>query len=62
MEDVLADTNTGEDIPQYTGEKIALDFFETDIKNVFRILKEVSGKNFAVDKDVTGKVTLSLGA
>jgi type IV pilus assembly protein PilQ len=44
----------------YTGEKVALDFYETDIKNVFRILKEVSGKNFAVDKNVTGKVTLSI--
>lgn len=45
---------------KYTGEKIALDFFQTDIKNVFRILREVSGKNFAIDKDVTGKVTLTL--
>jgi len=27
---------------------------------VFRILKEVSGRNFAVDQDVKGKVTLSL--
>jgi len=44
---------------KYTGEKIALNFFETDIKNVFRILMDVSGKNFAIDKDVTGKVTLS---
>ncbi len=45
---------------KYTGEKIALDFYETDIKNVFRIIREVSGKNFAIDKDVTGKVTLTL--
>jgi len=44
---------------EYTGEKIALNFFETDIKNVFRILMDVSGKNFAIDKDVSGKVTLS---
>ncbi len=44
----------------YTGEKIALDFFQTDIKNVFRILREVSGKNFAIDKDVTGNVTMTL--
>jgi type IV pilus assembly protein PilQ len=44
----------------YSGEKIALDFYDTDIKNVFRILKEISGKNFAIDKNVTGKVTLSL--
>jgi type IV pilus assembly protein PilQ len=45
---------------RYTGEKIALDFYDTDIKNVFRILREVSGKNFAIDKDVTGKVTMTL--
>jgi type IV pilus assembly protein PilQ len=44
---------------KYGGERIALDFYETDIKNVFRILKEVSGKNFAIDNDVSGKVTLS---
>ncbi|MFO7646390.1 MAG: type IV pilus secretin PilQ [Desulfosarcina sp.] len=47
-------------VKQYTGERIALDFFETDIKNVFRILREISGKNFAIDRDVSGKVTLSL--
>ncbi|GEM_PF-190262 len=46
--------------PKYTGEKIALDFYETDVKNVFRILREVSGKNFAIDGDVKGKVTLTL--
>ncbi|MBW1988369.1 MAG: hypothetical protein JRI97_02370 [Deltaproteobacteria bacterium] len=45
---------------KYTGEKIALDFYKTDVKNVFRILKDVSGLNFAVDRDVTGEVTLSL--
>ena len=45
---------------KYYGEKIALDFFDTDIKNVFRILREISGKNFAVDKDVSGRVTLTL--
>jgi type IV pilus assembly protein PilQ len=45
---------------RYTGEKIALDFYDTDIKNVFRIIREVSGKNFAIDKNVTGKVTLTL--
>ena len=46
--------------PKYSGEKIALDFYDTDIKNVFRILREISGKNFAIDKNVTGKVTLTL--
>jgi type IV pilus assembly protein PilQ len=47
-------------VKRYTGEKIALDFFQTDIKNVFRILREVSGMNFAIDDDVSGKVTLTL--
>nr|NJM04462.1 type IV pilus secretin PilQ [Desulfobacula sp.] len=45
---------------KYTGEKIKLDFYETDIKNVFRILRSVGGLNFAIDKDVEGKVTLAL--
>ncbi len=43
----------------YTGEKIAIDFFDTDIRNVFKIIAEISGKNFAIDPNVTGKVTLS---
>ncbi|WP_022667266.1 type IV pilus secretin PilQ [Desulfospira joergensenii] len=46
--------------PVYTGEKIKLDFYETDVKNVFRILRSVSGLNFAIDKDVQGKVTMTL--
>jgi len=45
---------------KYTGEKIALDFYQTDIKNVLRILRDVSGRNFAIDKDVKGSVTLTL--
>ena len=48
------------DQQKYTGEKIALDFYKMDIKNVFRILREISGKNFAIDKDVVGEVTLTL--
>ena len=61
---VSDDATTEENVFQgqtrnFTGEKITLDFYETDIKNVFRILREVSGKNFAIDKDVTGKVTLT---
>ena len=43
----------------YTGEKIALDFYETNIKNVFKIMQNISGKNFAIDDDVAGRVTLS---
>ena len=45
--------------PAYTGEPIALEFYKTDIRNVIRIIKDVSGKNFAIDEDVGGSVTLS---
>lgn len=46
--------------PTYTGEKLILNFHDTDIRNVFRVLADVSGDNFAVDKNVTGRVTLAL--
>ena len=55
QEDLLSDKPL-----MYGGEKIKLDFYDTDIKNVFRILRTVSGLNFAIDDDVQGKVTLSL--
>ncbi len=57
-EDIDSLTGSGE--RQYTGEKIKLDFFDTDIRNVFKIIKTVSGYNFAIDNDVRGRVTLSL--
>lgn len=44
----------------YTGDKIAFDFFDTDIRNVFKIIGDISGQNFAIDKDVSGRVTLNL--
>lgn len=44
----------------YTGQKVALDFHKTDIMNVLRIFQQVSGKNFAVDNDVTGEVTMAM--
>jgi len=33
----------------YTGDKIAFDFFDTDIRNVFKIIGDISGENFAID-------------
>lgn len=48
------------DIPKvYKGEKMGIDFFDTDIRNVFRLLADYSGENFAIDKDVQGRVTLA---
>ena len=44
----------------YTGQKISLDFKDADIKNVFRLLAEVSGLNIIVTSDVNRRVTLRL--
>lgn len=44
----------------YSGQKISLDFKDADIKNVFRLLAEVSGFNIIVTNDVNRRVTLRL--
>jgi type IV pilus assembly protein PilQ len=44
----------------YAGQKISLDFKDADIKNVFRLLAEVSGLNIVVTADVNRRVTLRL--
>ena len=44
----------------YTGQKISLEFKDADIKNVFRLLAEVSGLNIIVTADVNRRVTLRL--
>ena len=44
----------------YTGQPISLDLQEAEIKNVLRLLADVSGTNIAVEPDVEGKVTLKV--
>jgi type IV pilus assembly protein PilQ len=45
---------------KYSGQRISLDFKDADIKNVFRLLAEVSGLNIVVTGDVQRRVTLRL--
>ncbi|MFQ5850501.1 MAG: type IV pilus secretin PilQ [Candidatus Binatia bacterium] len=45
---------------KYTGQRVSLDFKDADIKNVFRLLAEVSGLNIVVTDDVVKKVTVRL--
>lgn len=47
-------------LSKYSGEKITLDFYKTDIHNVFRLFAEISGKNIIVDDRVEGTLTISL--
>ena len=49
------------EIPQrYAGQKISLDLQEVDIRNVLRLLADVTGKNIVVEPNVQGKVTLKV--
>ncbi|MGD8372157.1 MAG: type IV pilus secretin PilQ, partial [Syntrophobacterales bacterium] len=45
---------------RYTGQKISLDLQEVDIRNVLRLLADVTGKNIVVEPNVSGKVTLKV--
>lgn len=44
----------------YTGRKISLDFKDADIKNILRLIAEVSNFNIITADDVTGKITMRL--
>ncbi|MGC3997933.1 MAG: type IV pilus secretin PilQ [Anaeromyxobacter sp.] len=44
----------------YTGRRITLDFHDIEIRNLLRLIADVSKKNIVVADDVEGKVTVSL--
>ncbi len=44
----------------YTGRKISLDFKDADIKNILRLIAEVSQLNIITADDVSGKITMRL--
>jgi len=44
----------------YAGRKLSLDFKDADIKNILRLIAEVSNLNIIAGDDVTGKVTMRL--
>jgi type IV pilus secretin PilQ/predicted competence protein len=45
---------------KYTGQKISLDFQDSDIVPIFRLLSDISGYNIVVNPDVKGKLTMKL--
>ena len=46
--------------PPYSGQKISLHFKDADIRDILRILADVSGLNIVATEDVTGRLTLRL--
>ena len=55
---VLEETAVQEKV--YTGSKISLDFKDADIKNILRLIAEVSNLNLIAGEDVSGKITMRL--
>ncbi|MFH0811633.1 MAG: type IV pilus secretin PilQ, partial [Pseudomonadota bacterium] len=50
----------GEGLPQYTGEHISLDFKDADVRNILRLIADVSNLNIVAGDDVQGTVTVKL--
>ncbi len=44
----------------FTGRRLSLDFKDADIKNILRLIAEVSNFNIITGDDVTGKITMRL--
>ena len=44
----------------YVGHKVSLDFEETGIRNVFRLLSEVSGVNIVAGEEIKGVITVHI--
>ena len=47
-------------VTTYSGKRISLNLVDVDVKQVFRLFHEISGLNFVLDPDVSGKVTIVL--
>ncbi|OGL42287.1 MAG: hypothetical protein A3C43_03595 [Candidatus Schekmanbacteria bacterium RIFCSPHIGHO2_02_FULL_38_11] len=45
---------------KYKGEKISFDFQDASVEDVIRLIAEVSGMNFVIEKGVTGKINVKL--
>jgi type IV pilus assembly protein PilQ len=60
-----AEEGRSEPIPEgsgkvYSGRKLSLDFKDADIKNILRLIAEVSNLNLIAGDDVSGKITMRL--
>ncbi len=44
----------------YRGRKVTLEFADAEVRKIFQLLSEVSGKNFVLGDEVTGTISLKL--
>jgi type IV pilus assembly protein PilQ len=45
---------------QYSGKPISLDLMDADLKNVLRLLSDITGTNMVLEPDVAGRVTIKV--
>ncbi len=45
---------------QYVGKPISLDLLDADLRNVLRLIADLTGTNLVIEPDVSGKVTLKV--
>ena len=57
---VLLREDDEEEDKVYTGQKISLDFKDADVRNILRLISDISGLNIIVSDSVKGKVTIKL--
>lgn len=50
----------GAQAKQYVGKPISLDLMDADLRNVLRLISDVTGTNIVIEPDVAGKVTLKV--
>jgi len=60
IEEVKKVSEAGAVQKAYAGTKLSLDFKDADIKNILRLIAEVSNLNIIVADEVTGKITMRL--
>jgi len=44
----------------YSGKPISLDLLDADVRNVLRLISDITGTNLVIEPDVTGRVTLKV--
>ena len=52
--------SSAQPLRQYSGQKISLDFVDADLRNILKLIAEVSELNIVAGEDVRGRVTVRL--
>ncbi len=60
LANAAAEVSLDTEPPKYIGRKISLDFQDAEITNVVRLIADVSGLNFVMGDDITGKITINM--